>query len=199
MKILHIENSPLDALGLNTFVQAQFENVSVIHISTACDDNQTTEKHEAVDLIIIEPDGNIESIKCILKQYPLTNVLVLTGYLDTRFGLNCMLVGAKGYILKTNPVEVIKLAIETLISGNLFLSSTLTHSLRALLSGPVKLELSSREREIIKHLLDGKTSGEISQMLRLKQSTVATQKARALSKLGVRNVVELSKLTMKHR
>jgi DNA-binding NarL/FixJ family response regulator len=196
MNILHIENNPITALGLKTYIESEFENASVFHVSSVCDENQQKEKHEKIDLIIIEPNDIDGIIECVAEKYPTSKLLVFTAVTDTHFGLSSLLAGAKGYLHKGESPEMLKLAIKCVYSGCLFISSSLSDNLGVFIRDSRESLLSPREREVVKHLLNGKNQNKISQLLQLKPSTVATQKSRAFKKLGVANLIELSKVDL---
>lgn len=70
--------------------------------------------------------------------------------------------------------------------------------LPSLNSNPVEL-LSSREREILRLVADGKTSREIGERLSISPKTVDAYRSRLMRKIGVKNLAALVKFAIKHR
>ena len=65
-------------------------------------------------------------------------------------------------------------------------------------SGILWTAFSSREREILQLVVEGKTSASIAEMLFLSPKTVETYRSRLMEKLGVSNLAELVKFAIEH-
>jgi DNA-binding NarL/FixJ family response regulator len=90
------------------------------------------------------------------------------------------------------------MAITNVLNNRRYISSRVRDTLTLeMLDSPAKSlfdTLSERELEIMNYLIDGKNVSEIAKMLAIHISTVSTHKANILQKLGVPNVIELSKM-----
>jgi DNA-binding NarL/FixJ family response regulator len=154
------------------------------------------------DLVIMDvsmPDLNgIEATRQILAQNPAMKIIALTIHSDTRYALEMIKAGVKGYILKQCAYEEIKRAVRSVMKGEAYLSPGITGSLLLALTGPgraaaggVFSALSPREREILQMLAEGKTSRDISSQLNISTKTVDTHKMNILHKLGLKSLAEL--------
>ena len=105
--------------------------------------------------------------------------------------------GVRGYVLKDNALEELIECIETVSAGKMFLSQDVTgFVVDGFLSGlrdtSIQTEgVSSREREILQLLAEGKSNKDISEELYLSIKTVETHRANIMRKLGLRNLADL--------
>lgn len=81
------------------------------------------------DLLLVDlgmPGMNgAESLRALREAYPETKVVVITGSSDRSMILECLSAGVHGYILKSSSSEEIERAISTILSGQIYVSSTL--------------------------------------------------------------------------
>ena len=105
--------------------------------------------------------------------------------------------GAQGFVLKhAAPAELI-LAIRTALSGNVYITPSLTGEiLHAMRSGPqsnaeTACELTPRQREILQLLAEGRSAKEIAGILEISARTVEFHKYQMMDLLGLHNNAEL--------
>jgi DNA-binding NarL/FixJ family response regulator len=106
--------------------------------------------------------------------------------------------GVKGFINKEADRSEIRKAIVSILNNKRYLSSRMHDTLSSemledITPNPFET-LSPRELEIMNYLLEGKQTSEIASMLFLHISTVSTHKTNLMQKLGVSNIIELSKM-----
>jgi two-component system, NarL family, invasion response regulator UvrY len=129
-------------------------------------------------------------------------ILVFSMNSEKLYARRLLKLGVLGYLSKESPAEEIRLALETVSNGQLYLSPELK---RYMYEDMVKKsdnpfeKLSNREIQIAKYFLLGYSVSEIMQTLNLHSSTVATHKLRCFEKLSVKNVFELGELAKLHR
>jgi DNA-binding NarL/FixJ family response regulator len=123
-----------------------------------------------------------------------TACLMLTSYDAKPYVAASMRAGAKGYVLKSSPPEVICEAIRTVSRGRLFLDLEASDLVS---SGPTE-ELSQREREVLLLASRGLASKEIASRLVISDRTVQAHLASIYGKLGARNKTEALLLGLKH-
>ncbi len=107
--------------------------------------------------------------------------------------------GASGYLLKNSTGTDIIKAVHAAISGNTYLSPSISRrviedyvSLRK--KSPQELlysKLSNREREVFQMIAEGKSSKEISEILFVSTSTVKTHRSNIMKKLKMNNISHL--------
>lgn len=98
--------------------------------------------------------------------------------------------GADGYIVKSEGLNIIDSAIEKIMAGQKVFSSIKNTHLRTI----KEVKLSLRESMVFKYLLEGCSNKEISERLSLSSKTVSTYKTRILNKYKVKSIVELVNL-----
>ena len=104
------------------------------------------------------------------------------------------LAGASGYVLKTQPLEELVEAIRTVLGGARYLPPQISADrVDGMIESPRSpLErLTVREREIIQHLVEGQSNGQIAAQLFISERTVETHRQRILRKLGAHSIVEV--------
>ncbi|WP_438479931.1 LuxR C-terminal-related transcriptional regulator [Oleiharenicola lentus] len=145
-----------------------------------------------VDLQLPGIDG-LEFVSIARQLRPQVRALVLTSLLDPLTLTRVRESGVEGYVEKDAPPEVLAVALETVATGRQFYSARFseTLALEGQKSTAVGKILSRREQEVLSHVLLGKTSREISEVIGLSARTVEFHRANIMTKLGATNVTEL--------
>lgn len=144
------------------------------------------------DIVLMDismPDMNgIEATRIIHETAPEARVLVLSMHADRHIVLNAIQAGARGYLLKDCAFEELLMAISTVMSGELYLScqvaALMTQDADKDLIALKSVHLSTREREILRWVKDGKTSWEISMITGITERTVKFHVKNVMKKLG---------------
>jgi DNA-binding NarL/FixJ family response regulator len=156
-----------------------------------------------MDISMPELNG-IEAIQQMLPRYPHMQVVVLSIHGTKPYVYRALKAGAKGYLLKeTAGLEVVD-AIRAVYRGERYLSQSiadlLTNASFRNLEGSIEISpleaLSSREREILQLVAEGKTSQEIAERLSLSSKTVDTYRSRLMHKIGVEDMASLIKFAI---
>lgn len=161
------------------------------------------------DLIIMDvsmPDMNgIEASLKILKTNPGIRIIALSMHPEKQYVLAMMKSGARGYLVKTNLFEELLTAIRTVMDGNVFLSPEITEHIVDSVIHPgenreaqVFYTLSSREREILQLIAEGRTHYEIAERLFISKKTVDSHKLNIMKKLNLDSIPALTKFAVKH-
>ncbi len=156
-----------------------------------------------MDIVMPIMDG-FEATRRICKEYPAVKVLILTQYDDREHVFEIIEAGAAGFINKSVVSTELVNGIRAVYHGNSFLSPQvakyLVNDFRAENSQKNRdpfSTLTGREREIFKLLAEGYTTREIAEYLVLSPKTVEGHKTRLMSKLDLRNRVDLVKYAMR--
>jgi DNA-binding NarL/FixJ family response regulator len=145
-----------------------------------------------LDISMPDMDG-LAACQRIRAEHQDARILILTVHAEEQFFFEALRAGAHGYVLKRSPAEDLRRAIRTGAQGGTWLSPELAGSLvedfvqRARsgeASGAVEV-LSTREREVLKLVAEGRTNDEIAKLLLLSAKTVQTHRAHAMEKLGL--------------
>ena len=137
-------------------------------------------------------------LKKIFVLRPAQKILILTMSSEDVYAKKYLHLGVKGFINKeAGPAEIRK-AMVNVLNNRRYLSSKMTDSMTTeILEGKTQNPfetLSPRELEIMNHLIEGKNVSEIAHILSVHISTISTHKANIMHKLGVSNIIELSKM-----
>jgi DNA-binding NarL/FixJ family response regulator len=152
-----------------------------------------------VDIALPGMDG-IVATREILRRTPRSRVVVLSAHKQIQDVVDALAAGATGYVLKADPPDTLKLAMDRARRGTRYLAPTIAGLLdraKASASTPTVLDvLSEREREIFRLFADCLTAGEIARDLCLARKTVDTHLNRINRKLGLRDRAELVRLAV---
>jgi DNA-binding NarL/FixJ family response regulator len=143
--------------------------------------------------------SSFEATRHIKKNRPETKVLFLTMYEDEDYLLQCLEVGAAGYVLKDTPAPQLVSAVRDVYKGGKYLSSQVLGKLvedfrtrvRDSRMQPRMSTLTPREREILKLLAEGNSVKEIAVLLGLSVKTVEAHKFNLMRKLDIHNKAQL--------
>lgn len=158
------------------------------------------------DMIIMDvgmPDLNgIEATRMIVKDHPGIKILALSMHTRKRFVLEMLKAGALGYLLKNSAFKELSDALDNVIAGKPYISPEITTVvLSELAAGPSATtnktaELTSREREILQLLAEGRRSKEISEELHISIKTVQTHRRNIMEKLNIHTLPDLTRYAL---
>ncbi len=144
--------------------------------------------------------GGFEVILKVKSIYPKVKVLVLSMHNDEEYLLCAISAGADGYLLRQDADTDLFSAIDSIRQGNYYISPILTKGLIDnfvhMCRGTYRVNschLSSREREILKLIADGKTSKDIAKLLFISPRTVDNHRTKIMEKLHLRTIPALVK------
>lgn len=156
------------------------------------------------DLIILDLSlpgmGGIELTRRILQRHPEAHILIFSMHRDPLFAAQALRAGALGYVTKSSSPDVLIQAVYKVARREKVLSPDIAPEMAlTLLEGTTNPaeELSPREFEILRLLLDGRGNEEIGNILNLSPKTVQNVHYQIKTKLGVRTDIELARLAMK--
>ncbi|MDD2318814.1 MAG: response regulator transcription factor [Geobacteraceae bacterium] len=160
---------------------------------------------EIVIMDISMPDMNgIDATRRITAEHPDIKVLILSMHHEKRLVIEVLNAGAKGYLLKECASDELLRAIRTLLQGETYLSpkisSIVVKDLVKQQKGETPSEifsLSSREREVLQLLAEGKSMKEIAFTLDVSIKTVEAFRKRLMDKLKVSSIAELTKIAIR--
>jgi len=139
------------------------------------------------------PDGSGMDLCPIIKaEYPAINILMLTSYAEYAVISHVLNNGASGYILKNAMPEEIIEGIRTVASGERYLCEEVDILLKK--GDKNKVELTRREYELLRLIIEGYTSAEIADKMFLSYETVRSYRKNLHLKLGAHNTAELTKI-----
>lgn len=196
--------------GLRLLLEARG---AITVVGEASDGRQAVRQVQALrpDVVVMDiamPELNgIEATRQIRETCSSVEVVVLSMHATTEHIFRAIQAGAKGYLLKESAGQMVVEAVCAVNAGSRYLSPRIIDGLvDAALSlyhqiDPVysPLErLSSREREILQLIVEGRSTAEIAGSLYLSPKTVDTYRSRLMHKLGIRDLASLVKFAIQH-
>ncbi len=156
-----------------------------------------------MDISMPELNG-IEATQQIMENYSSTKVIILSMHSSKRHVMRALKAGARGYLLKESAGQEVVKAVNAVYSGKRYMSQRITDLIidsSYLKKGgqeqaPLDL-LSSREKEVLQLVVEGKSSAEIAGIIYLSPKTVETYRSRLMQKLGIRDLPGLVKFAIK--
>lgn len=156
-----------------------------------------------MDIGMPEMNG-IDATRQIVSENKDVKIVALSMHSDRRFVLEMLKAGASGYLLKDSAFEELVNAVHTVMDGQPYLSPRITDIIvkEYLYNLPrnepsVFTILTVREREVLQHLAEGKSTKQIALTLNLSVKTVETHRQQIMDKLEIRTVAELTKYAIR--
>ncbi len=181
--------------GLAVFIKA-YEDLELV--GEAANGQEALEKCKTSqpDVILMDMampvlNGN-QATESIIKMMPRAKVIALTSYSDAKTIQDALKAGAIGYLLKNVSPDKLADAIRAAYAGKATLAPEATQALVDQSREPMQkdFDLTTREREVLKLLINGSTNKEIAEKLVVSPSTIKTHVSNILSKLGVSSRTE---------
>ena len=148
--------------------------------------------------------NGIEATRQISELRPCPSVVILSVHSNAEYVFQALKAGARGYLLKESAGKEVVSAVRAVHAGRRYLSERIAgvvaddYLCRGSRSpaGEALERLSSREREVLQLVAEGKSSAEIAETIHLSRKTVDTYRSRLMQKLGIANVPGLVRFAM---
>lgn len=137
------------------------------------------------DLILPGGIDGVETTRRILARAPSVRVVALTASADEARMMAALRAGAAGYVRKDAEPETLLAAIRAVARGRTYIDPFLAR--RAAEAAGGEDDLTTREREVLRHLALGLSNKDIADALSVSEETVKTHVAHVLAKLQVEN------------
>jgi DNA-binding NarL/FixJ family response regulator len=153
--------------------------------------------------IAMEGLNGLEATERITQDNPAIKVIALSMHSNKRFVLGMFKAGAYGYLLKDCDADELIKAIKTVAINQKYIAQKISGIiLNELIAGPQEdgdeeSGLTSREKEILQMIAEGKSSKEIGDILFLSSKTVDTHRKNIMDKLELRTLPELTKYAIR--
>lgn len=207
MKILLADDHTIVREGLRLILSRQSGLDIIAEVSDGAQALEKTKELEpdvvVMDVVMHGMDG-ITATRRIKSICPETQVVALSMYADKNFINEMLKAGASAFLLKDCASTELIEAINAVKEGTLYLGPSVSgivarmyvDSIGGVEEAGEKDTLSDREMEILKLLAEGKTNGEIALELHVSIKTIGSHRRNILHKLGLRNIVELTKYAL---
>jgi DNA-binding NarL/FixJ family response regulator len=166
--------------------------------------NHITPDIVLMDISMPEMDG-IDASELAIKKFPNLKIIALSSYGDDLYYYKMVKAGVSGFVQKKSGKDELEKAINAVFSGENYFPPQLLQKIIIKLgqSGPDSisspdLNLSKREKEILKFICQGYSNNEISEMLYISPKTVDNHRTNLLSKTSSRNSASLVMFAIKN-
>jgi DNA-binding NarL/FixJ family response regulator len=157
--------------------------------------------------IVMPSVGGIEAIRSIHAESPTVNMIALTSFPDRRLVKQALEAGARGFLYKDVGADELVNAIRQVYVGQAVLDSDV---LSILMSKPEprhsswrnehgEVNLSPREKDVLRLLVDGKSTKQMAVTLHIQPSTVKQALSGLYQKLGVNNRTEAVSVALREK
>jgi two-component system, NarL family, response regulator NreC len=158
-------------------------------------------KPDVVVMDVAMPELNgIEATRRLIELSPRTRVLALSMHKDAVYVREILRAGARGYLLKDSADADLLAAVRAVAKGEGYLSPGVSDAVlsdyRRHVTDPLDL-LTSREREVLQLIAEGKTNKEIATSLTLSVYTVEAHRGRVMEKLNLHSTGELVRFAVR--
>jgi two-component system, NarL family, invasion response regulator UvrY len=139
----------------------------------------------------------LDELKRVRPKLP---ILLLSMHPEEQFARRALKAGAAGYLTKESVPEELRAAVQRVLSGGRYVSTTLAEKLACDLregaDTPAHELLSDREFQVLRMIASGKTVTQIAGEIALSVKTVSTYRARILEKTGMKTTAELIRFAL---
>ena len=155
-----------------------------------------------VDVAMPQASG-IDVVRQLREASADTHVLVLSMHSNPQYVHQALLAGALGYVAKESAGPVLVEAVREVQAGRRFLSESIgREALQRYLEDPARRDpmqqLSAREREVLRHTVQGRTIAQTAQRLGVSPKSVETYRSRVMTKLGIEDLPSLVKFAIRY-
>ena len=205
IRVLIADDHAIVPEGLATLLRARpsIEVAGTVATGTDAVEQALQLKPRIAILDISMPDiSGIEAARRIRAALPETLIVMLSMHSGSKYVLQALEAGARGYLLKDSASAEIVDAVRAVDRGQRYLSRKVAEIVAQGIgegNGVSALEsVSRREREVLRLVADGHSSAGIGEPLHLSPKTIDTYRARLMQKLRVKHVAGLIKFAIQH-
>jgi DNA-binding NarL/FixJ family response regulator len=203
-RILLADDHAVVRHGFRRILDAQEDMEVVGEVSNGREavEQSATIQPDVVIMDVTMPQLNgIEATRRIAEQLPRTRILALSMHRDSVYVREILRAGARGYLLKDSSEADLIAAVRAVAQGEGYLSPAVSEAVlsdyRKHVTNPVDL-LTSREREVLQLVAEGKTNKEVANSLNLSVYTVEAHRGKIMEKLNLHSASEMVRFAIRN-
>lgn len=204
LRVLLADDHRIVTEALRHLLEPEFDLVGIVEDGRAMLEAARELKPDVVVVDISMPELNgLDALEELMMIDPDARVVVLTMHRRLVYARKALSLGALGYVLKHSAPDELVLAVRAAAAGKTFVTPELTNDLLQSLSSnrrpsndPVE-NLTLRQREILRLLVEGHSAKVIARRLDISPRTVESHKYTMMEALGLTNSAELIRYAYK--
>lgn len=196
-RVLIADDHILFAQTLAGLLSKRFEIVEIVGDGRALQNAARKHKPDVVVADITMPHmSGLDSVRSLRKDSYQPKIVFLTMHADTELARECFRSGASAFVTKDQGFDELMTAIDSAVADRRYISPNIASELMDVLRDsnvvhPVAESLTSRQRQILQLLAEGKTMKEIAALTNLSTRTVEWHKYRMMQMLHIERSAEL--------
>lgn len=205
LRVLLVDDHALVRAGIRALLQ-ELPDVEVV--AEASDGAQALQiaEREQPDVVLMDIAmkgmNGLEAAAKLRERQPGVKVVILSMHTSEEYVLLALRAGAAAYLIKDSATAELGLALNSVMRGETYLSPAIS---RQVVDGYVQRvgtgagadPLTQRQREVLKHIAEGRSTKEIAFELDLSVKTIETHRAQIMERLGIRDVAGLVRYAMR--
>ena len=202
--VLLVEDHMIVREGLRSLLEAEGD---IVVVGQAQDGRQAVEMAGQLmpDVIVMDITmpllNGLEATRRILQAHPATRVIMLSAHAEDAYVEQVLALGVAGYLIKQTSAQVLAAAVRDVAKGGTFFSPSISRRISSAPAGPhgssshVKLlaQLTSREREVLQLVAEGKANKQVADELSISIKTVEKHRQHLMEKLGIHDTAGLTR------
>ena len=206
IRVILADDHPVVRAGVRRLLEG-IERIDVV--AEAEDGHQAillTQEHQP-DIVFMDISmpmlRGVEAAQRIVRDFPAVRVVILSVHKNQEYVRQALRAGAAAYLLKEADSDEYKQAIQAVMSGGSYLSPEVT---RQVIEGFVEQtdsgqsvldQLTSRQKEILQLIAEGKSNKEIAGVLHLSVKTVETHRSQMMKQLDIHEIASLTRFAIR--
>jgi DNA-binding NarL/FixJ family response regulator len=206
-RVLLVDDHTLVRTGIRTLL----ENLSGVEVvGEASNGREALEivRSELPNLVLMDiamADLNgLETLPRIVKNFPSVKVVMLSAHANEEYVIRALRSGASGYMLKDAATVELELLIKSVAQGDIYLSPSISGTVidsyvegASGESSPLE-QLTTRQREILQMIAEGKNTREIASTLEISVKTVEAHRLQLMARLDIHDVPGLVRYAVRN-
>jgi len=207
MRVLIVDDHALFRAGLRSILEKMRE-VEVVGEASNGRDALALIRSELPNLVLLDiamPElGGLETLPRIIKDFPSVKVVILSAHSNEDYVRRAFRSGASGYLLKDSATDELALVIKSVKRGDVYLSPLISQIVTDGYfawggAGASALErLTSRQREVLQLIAEGRTTKEVAAALEISPKTVDVHRLQIMTRLNIYNVPGLVRYAIRN-
>ena len=189
--------------GVARILSEHFDVVGIVRDGSSLVEAATRLRPDVIVSDISMPTlSGLEGLRQLKAHHIESRVIFLTMHAEARLAAEAFRLGARGFVLKQSSGDELVRAIHAVLDGHKYMGTALTEDVLSLMSTPAGapgVQLTSRQSEVLRLIVNGHRMKEIAAALNLSPRTVETIKYEMMRDLSLHSTTQLVKYAIEHR